>query len=80
MTGAGTMLSIGGIQLDVPIAQAALSGYSDVAMRRFAREYGCPYTINEVVLDRLVSIGGKKMRRMLALAEDEHPVGAATDG
>jgi tRNA-dihydrouridine synthase B len=74
------MLSIGGIELDVPIVQAALSGYSDVAMRRFAREYGCPYTINEVVLDRLVSAGGKKMRRMLALAADEHPVGGQLMG
>jgi nifR3 family TIM-barrel protein len=78
--GAGTMLSIGGIQLDVPIMQAALSGYSDVAMRRFAREYGCPYTINEVVLDRLISVGGKRMRRMLAMADDEHPVGGQLMG
>ena len=74
------MLSIGSIQLDAPIMQAALSGYSDVAMRRFAREFGCPYTINEVVLDRLVSAGGKKMRRMLAIAPDEHPVGGQLMG
>ncbi|MFH1417879.1 MAG: tRNA-dihydrouridine synthase [Planctomycetota bacterium] len=74
------MLSIGSIQLDVPFVQAALSGYSDAAMRRLAREYGCPYTINEVVLDRFVATGGKKMRRMLALAIDEHPVGGQLMG
>ncbi len=74
------MLSIGSIQLDVPFAQAALSGYSDVAMRRLAREYGCPYSINEVVLDKFVATGGKKMRRMLALARDEHPVGGQLMG
>lgn len=67
-------LSIGSIHLDSPMVQAALSGYSDVAMRLLAREYGCPYTINEVVLDRLIPEGGRKMRRMLAVDPDEHPV------
>lgn len=56
------------------MVQAALSGYSDLPMRRLARECGCPYTINEVVLDKMVAEGGKKMRRMLAVHPDEHPV------
>lgn len=56
------------------MVQAALSGYSDLPMRRLAREYGCPYTLNEVVLDKMVAEGGKKMRRMLAVHPDEHPV------
>lgn len=67
-------LSIGTIQLDAPVVQAALSGYSDAPMRRLAREHGCPYTINEVVLDRFVAEGGRKMRRMLAIGPDDHPV------
>jgi nifR3 family TIM-barrel protein len=54
--------------------QAALSGYSDAAMRILAREYGCPYTINEVVLDKLVAVGGKRMRRLLAIPPEDHPV------
>lgn len=73
-------LSIGPIALDAPMAQAALSGYSDLAMRRLAREYGCPYTLNEVVLDRLVSQGGKRMQRMLAVDPSEHPVGGQLMG
>ncbi len=56
------------------MAQAALSGYSDAAMRLLAREYGCPYTLNEVVLDKLIGQGGRKMRRMLAVDPHEHPV------
>ncbi|MCA9255084.1 MAG: tRNA-dihydrouridine synthase family protein [Phycisphaerales bacterium] len=67
-------LTIGHHTLDAPMAQAALSGYSDLPMRRLAREYGCPYTINEVVLDKMVAEGGRKMRRMLAVHPDEHPV------
>jgi nifR3 family TIM-barrel protein len=73
-------LSIGPIRLDAPIAQAALAGYSDAAMRRLAREYGCPYMINEVLLDKLVGIRGQRMRRMLAFAPDEHPLGAQLMG
>ncbi len=74
------MLRIGPIQLDAPFVQAALSGYSDVPMRLLAREYGCPYTINEVVLDRLVAQGGKRMRRMLAVSPGDHPVGGQLMG
>jgi len=74
------MLSIGGITLDVPIMQAALAGYSDAAMRRLAREYGCPYALNEVVLDRLISARGKRMRRMLTLPQADHPVGGQLMG
>ncbi|MBN2559582.1 MAG: tRNA-dihydrouridine synthase [Phycisphaerae bacterium] len=73
-------MALGPIKLDVPVVQAALSGYSDAAMRRLAREYGCPYTINEVVLDKLVGLGGRKMRRMLALAPEDHPVGGQLMG
>ncbi len=74
------MLTIGSIPLDVPIVQAALSGYSDGAMRLLAREYGCPYAINEVVLDRLVAEGGRKMRRMLRIPPGDHPIGGQLMG
>src|SRR6185503_16650819 len=74
------MLRIGSIELDAPFVQAALSGYSDAPMRLLAREYGCPYTINEVVLDKLVTQGGKKMRRMLAIPAADHPVGGQLMG
>lgn len=67
-------MRIGAIQLDAPFVQAALSGYSDSAMRLLAREFGCPYTINEVVLDQLVTVGGKRMKRMLAIPQRDHPV------
>lgn len=74
------MLRIGTVELATPFAQAALSGYSDAPMRLLAREYGCPYTLNEVVLDKLVLSGGKKMRRMLAIPPEDHPVGGQLMG
>ena len=74
------MLSIGPIRLDMPVAQAALSGYSDLAMRRVARLHGAPYTLNEVVLDKLVLVRGRKQRFITRLPPDDHPVGGQLMG
>lgn len=73
-------LTIGNIQLDVPFIQAALSGYSDLAMRRVARKYSAPYALNEVILDKMVIIRGKKQRKILHVAPDDHPVGGQLMG
>lgn len=60
--------------------QAALAGYSDAPMRLLAREYGCPFAINEVVLGKFVAQGGKKMRKMLAIPDNDRPVGCQIMG
>lgn len=67
-------MRIGSLELDMPVVQAALSGYSDAAMRRIARELGAPYTIHEVILDKLVTQPGKLQRRLLSLEAQDHPV------
>lgn len=74
------MLKIGDLSLDFPVVQAALSGYSDLAMRRVARLHGAPYTLNEVVLDKLVLVRGKKQRQITRVASDDHPVGGQLMG
>ncbi|MCO6439285.1 MAG: tRNA-dihydrouridine synthase [Phycisphaerae bacterium] len=74
------MLRIGRFEFDVPFVQAALSGYSDLPMRRLARRYGAPYALNEVVLDKLVNQPGKKRRNILAVTPDDHPVGGQLMG
>jgi len=74
------MLRIGDLEFDLPVVQAALSGYSDAAMRRMARLLGAPYTLNEVVLDQTVVNGGKKQRRILTVSEEDHPVGGQLMG
>lgn len=73
-------LSIGPLTLDFPVVQAALSGYSDGAMRLIARRLGAPYSLCEVMLDRLVNQGGKRARRMMQIADEEHPVGGQLMG
>lgn len=74
------MLRIGSRTFDTPFVQAALSGYSDLPMRRLARRYGAPYTLNEVVLDKLVIQRGKTQREILNVAADDHPVGGQLMG
>jgi nifR3 family TIM-barrel protein len=75
-------LRIGPIQLDFPVVQAALSGYTDWPTRVIARRLGAPYTVGEVVLDQFVlSVGrGRKAGRYLRVTDEEHPCGAQLMG
>jgi tRNA-dihydrouridine synthase B len=73
-------LRIGKVAIGLPAVQAALSGYSDLAMRTVAREHGAPYALNEVVLDAIVLQKGKLQRRILAVPEHDHPVGGQLMG
>ncbi|MBL8726958.1 MAG: tRNA-dihydrouridine synthase [Planctomycetes bacterium] len=72
--------TLGSLHLPGPAVQAALSGYSDLAMRTVAREHGAPYALNEVVLDELVLQKGKLQRRILGVPEHDHPVGGQLMG
>src|SRR5262245_13816096 len=77
-----TPLRLGNIELDFPVVQAALSGYSDRAMRVIARRLGAPYTLCEVMIDRFVNevSRGRRADRYLGVADDEHPVGGQLMG
>lgn len=74
------MLRIGTVEIGSPFIQAALSGYSDLPMRRIAKRLGCAFTINEVVLDQFVTYPGRKNKRDLAMTDDMHPVGGQLMG
>jgi nifR3 family TIM-barrel protein len=80
MTHSFPPLRIGSVEIGFPVVQAALSGYSDLAMRVIARRLGAPYTLCEVVLDRTVLQGGKASRRFLHIADEEHPLGGQLMG
>jgi tRNA-dihydrouridine synthase B len=75
-------ISIGRVALDFPVVQAALSGYSDWAMRVIARRLGAPYTLCEVMLDQflLEASHTSKNRRRLKVTDEEHPVGGQLMG
>ena len=65
-TSATPSLRIGNVDIGFPVVQAALSGYSDGAMRSIARRLGAPYTLCEVMLDQFVDHrrASKKHRRL----------------
>lgn len=74
------VLKIGPLQFAHPFVQAALSGYSDLAMRRLARRYGASYTLNEVVLDKIVLQKRRGGHSFLRVPPDDHPVGGQLMG
>lgn len=75
-------LRIGPVAVGFPFVQAALSGYSDWAMRVVARRLGASYTLCEVMLDKFVLdvTRGSKARRYLQVTDEEHPVGGQLMG
>ena len=74
------ILKIGSIQLNNPFLQAALSGYTEYAMRILAKRFGCPLTLTGVMLDR-ISLHPKAIKQTkFHCFEDEHPVGAQIFG
>jgi tRNA-dihydrouridine synthase B len=77
-----TELRIGPLLLDFPAVQAALSGYSDTAMRLIARRLGAPYTLCEVMLDKFVLQVRQRAKNhhIMHVADDEHPVGGQLMG
>ena len=73
-------LKIGRIELAQPFFQAALSGYSDRAMRQLAREFGSPLTMPGVMLDT-TTVNPTVIRKQLnRITEEEHPIGAQIMG
>ena len=69
------MVTLDTIRLDIPVIQAALSGYSDLAMRRLARDFGAPMTFSSLMLDK-TAVHLKAWRKgAFILGEDEQPIG-----
>ena len=74
-------LAIGGVAVGFPVVRAALSGYSDGAMRLVARRLGAPYAVAEVMLERFVrELRRGRSRHHLRVDDEEHPVGGQLMG
>jgi nifR3 family TIM-barrel protein len=75
------VLRIGPIQLDSPVVQAALAGYSDGPMRLIARRLGAAYALHEVVLDKSIVLSPKARRKLLPpIAPQDRPLGGQLMG
>ncbi|MEN6385062.1 MAG: tRNA-dihydrouridine synthase family protein [Phycisphaerales bacterium] len=68
-------MRIGQLNFKQPMLQAALSGYTDRAMRILARRFGCELTFSGVMLDK--SACHKSVMRMknYQIKDDDHPIG-----
>ncbi len=82
MTETLPQLRIGPLEIDFPVVQAPLSGYSDWPMRVLARRLGAAYTVCEVMLDQFILnvTKGRKAKRFLRVSDEEHPCGAQLIG
>jgi tRNA-dihydrouridine synthase B len=68
-------MQIGKLNFKRPMLQAALSGYTDRAMRTLARRFGCELAFSGVMLDK--SACHKSVMRMknYQIRDDDHPIG-----
>lgn len=73
-------LRLGSLTLDVPFFQASLSGYSDYTMRSFARRFGCPFALADVMLAKSMAEPRVLRKACFRPGIDEHPVGAQIMG
>ena len=69
-------LKLGSITLDVPFFQASLSGYSDYNMRMFARRFGCPLTMADMMLAKSAANPRVLRKAIFRPQSDEYPIGA----
>src|SRR4051794_8990894 len=67
------MLTIGHLRFPLPAVQAALSGYSDLAMRVMSRRFGASYAVSEGLLDKSL-LAGENRKRVVGLNDEDHPV------
>ena len=65
---------VGPFTLPLPVMQAGLAGYSDMAMRVVARRRGCPYAVTEALLDQVLLRGGRGLEKGAILCDVDHPV------
>ena len=68
-------LQIGSLQLDNPFLLAPLAGITDAPTRRLCREMGAALTCSEMVSGKGLWYKDKNTGRLLAVYEDEKPVG-----
>ncbi|HBG28454.1 MAG: hypothetical protein A2Y10_10855 [Planctomycetes bacterium GWF2_41_51] len=68
-------MQIGKLKFKMPMLQAALSGYTDRAMRMLARRFGCELTFSGVMLDKCACHKSVLRMKNYQIHEDDHPIG-----
>ena len=63
-----------------PFLLAPMAGITDCAFRSFMREMGCGAVVTELVSATGLQFNSEKTRKLMAFAEDQHPVGVQIFG
>ena len=68
-----TIMRIGNIELDAPVALAPMAGISDLPYRVICRKFGCGLTVSEMVSAKGLLYNNEKTFAMLQIDEAERP-------
>ena len=68
-------MKIGNINIENPLALGPMAGVTDLPFRLLCKEQGCGILYSEMVSAKAILYNNKKTKDLLAIDEDEHPVG-----
>lgn len=66
-------MKIGDVNISGFCALAPMAGVADISFRSLCKEYGCGYTVGEMVSAKGVSMNDKKSKELMTLDATEHP-------
>ena len=68
-------MKIGNINIENPLALGPMAGVTDLPFRLLCKEQGCGILYSEMVSAKAILYNNKKTKDLIAIDEDEHPVG-----
>ncbi|MDI6637987.1 MAG: tRNA dihydrouridine synthase DusB [Bacillota bacterium] len=67
-------MSIGNVELSVPVVLAPMAGVTDLAYRLLAKEMGCALVYTEMISDKALVFRNERTFEMLRISEQERPI------
>lgn len=68
-------MKIGNLEIQTPLALGPMAGVTDLPFRLLCKEQGCGILYSEMVSAKAILYNNKKTKDLLAIDEDEHPIG-----
>ena len=68
-------MKIGNLEIQNPLALGPMAGGTDLPFRLLCKEQGCGILYSEMVSAKAILYNNKKTKDLLAIDEDEHPIG-----
>ena len=69
----GDVMKIKNVNIEGFAALAPMAGVADQAFRLLCKDFGCAYTVGEMVSAKAISLGDKKSEQLMKIASHEHP-------